>query len=228
MCENTMVSGISTPLLCAQLLSRVRLFVIPWIAALQAPLSMAFSRQEYQFSPVQSLSRVRLFLTPWVAAGQASLSIINCWSLLKLTSIKSVMPSNHLILCRPLLLLPSILRSIRGFSNELVLRIRWPKYWSFSFSNSPSNGYSGLFFFRMDWLDLLAWVAIPFPRGSSWPRDWTLISWIAGRFFTVWATREAPTQPKGEHFVYLIVVYLKRFSFLLLVCSSFTNFNCDR
>ena len=150
------------------------------------------------------------------------------WSLLKLMSIESAMPYNHLILCRPLLLLPSILRSIRGFSNELVLRIRWPKYWSFSFSISPSNGYSGLIFFRMDWLDLLAWVAIPFPRGSSWPRDWTLISWIAGRFFTVWATREAPTQPKGEHFMYLIVVYLNRFSFLLLVCSSFTNFNCDR
>ena len=96
----------------------------------------------------------------------------------------------------PLLLLPSILRSIRVFSNELVLWIRWPKYWSFSFSISPSNGYSGLIFFRMDWLDLLAWVAIPFSRRSSWPRNWMLISCIAGRFFSVWATREAhtPTQ----------------------------------
>ena len=105
---------------------------------------------------VQLLSHVRLFATPWTAARQASLSITNSQSLLKLMSIESVMPSNHLILCHPLLLLPSIFPSIRVFSNESVLRIRWPKYWSFSFSISPSNEYSGLICFRMDWLDLLA------------------------------------------------------------------------
>ena len=94
--------------------------------------------------------------TPWTAAGQASLSITNSWSLLKLMSIELVMPSNHLILCRPPFLLPSILPSIRVFSNESVLRIRWPEYWNFSFSISPSNEYSGLISFRMDWFDLLA------------------------------------------------------------------------
>ena len=105
---------------------------------------------------VQFLSRVRLFVTPWTAARQASLSITNSQSLLKLMSIESVMPSNRLILCCPLLLLPSIFPSVRVFSNESTLRIRWPKYWSFSFSISPSNEYSGLISFRMYWLDLLA------------------------------------------------------------------------
>ena len=105
---------------------------------------------------VQWLSRVRLFVTPWTAARQASLSITNSQSLLKLMPVESVMPSNHIILCRPLLLPPSIFPSIRVFSNESVLRIRWPKYWSFSFSISLSNEYSGLISFRMDWLDLLA------------------------------------------------------------------------
>ena len=95
-------------------------------------------------------------VTPWTAAHQASLSITNSRSLLKLMSIESVMPSNHLILCRPLLLLPSIFPSIRVFSNESVLLIRWPKYWSFSFNISPSSEYSGLTSFRMDWLDLFA------------------------------------------------------------------------
>ena len=107
-------------------------------------------------SSAQSLSSVWLFETPWPAAHQASLSIINSQSLLKLMSIEPVMPSNHLILCRPLLLLPSLFPSIRIFSNESGLRIRWPKYWSFSFSISPSNEYSGLISFRMDWFDLLA------------------------------------------------------------------------
>ena len=106
-------------------------------------------------SSVQSLSRVWRFTTPWTAAYQASLSITNSGSLLKLMSITSVMPSNHLILCCPLLLLPSVLPSIRVFSDESVLPFRWPKYWSFSFSISPSNEYSGLVSFRMDWLDLL-------------------------------------------------------------------------
>ena len=109
-----------------------------------------------KFSSVQSLSCVRLFVTPWTAAHQASLSITNSRSLLKLMSIESVMPSNRLILCHPLLLLPSIFPSIRVFSNESAFHIRWPKYWSFSFSISPSNEYSGLISFRMDWLDLLA------------------------------------------------------------------------
>ena len=107
-------------------------------------------------SSVQSLSRVRLFVTPWTAACQASLSVTNSWSLLKLMSVDSVMPSNHLILCRPLLLLTSIFPSIRVFSNKSTLHIRWPKYYSFSFSISPSNEYSGLIRVRMDWLDLLA------------------------------------------------------------------------
>ena len=109
-----------------------------------------------QFSSVQSFSRVRLFAMPWTAAGQVSLSITNSWSLLTLMSIESVMPSNHLILCHPLLLPSSILPSIRGFSNESALRIRWPKYWSFSFNISPSSEFSGLISFRRDWLDLLA------------------------------------------------------------------------
>ena len=109
-----------------------------------------------QFSSVQSLIHVRLSSTPWTAACQASLSINNSQSLLKLMSIESVMPSNHLILCWPLLLLPSIFTSIRVFSNDSVLRIKWPKYWSFSFSISSSKEYSGLISFRMDWLDLLA------------------------------------------------------------------------
>ena len=109
-----------------------------------------------QFSSFQSLSRVWLFATPWIAAHQASLSITNSQSLLKLMSIESVMPSSHLILCHPLLLLPPIPPSTRVFSNESTLRMRWPKYWSLSFSISPSNGHPGLISFRMDWLDLLA------------------------------------------------------------------------
>ena len=111
---------------------------------------------QFQFSSLQSLSHVWLFATSWIAAHQASLSITNSWSLLKLMSIKSVMPSNHLILCCLLLLLPSIIPSIRVFSNESVLSIRWPKYWSFSFSISPSNEYSGLISLRIHWFDLLA------------------------------------------------------------------------
>ena len=109
-----------------------------------------------QLNSVQLLSCVRLFATPWTAAHWASLSITNSRSLLKLMSIESMMPSNHFILCRSLFLLPSIFPSIRVFSNESVLLIRWPKYRSFSFSISPSNESSGLIFFRMDWLDLLA------------------------------------------------------------------------
>ena len=125
---------------------------------LQGPSSEGrffFFHHSHQFSSVQSLNHVQLFATPWTAARQASLSITNSRSLLKLMSIESVMPSNHPILCRPLLLLPSVFSSIRVFSDESGLCIRWPKYWCFSFSISPSNEYSGLNSFRIDWFDIL-------------------------------------------------------------------------
>ena len=118
--------------------------------------SIIFSASLNLLNSVQSLSRVRLFVIPWTAARQASLSITNSWSLLKLMCIKVMMPFNHLILCRPLLLPPSVFPSIKVFSNESALRIRWPKFWSFSFNISTSSEYSGLISFRMDWLDLLA------------------------------------------------------------------------
>ena len=111
---------------------------------------------QHVFSSVQSLRRIRLFATPSIAARQASLSITNSWSSLRLMSIESVMASSHLILCHPLLLLPPIPPSIRVFSNESTLRMRWQKYWRFSFSIIPSKEYPGLISFRMDWLDLLA------------------------------------------------------------------------
>ena len=113
-------------------------------------------RSGIAWSSVQSLSCVRLFAIPWTAAHQASLSITNSWSLLRPMSIMSVMPSNHLILCRPLLLPPSVFPSIGVFASESVLCIRWPKCWNYSFSIRPSKGYSGLISFRIDWLDLLA------------------------------------------------------------------------
>ena len=117
---------------------------------------MAISSWSIQFSSVQSFSRIRLFATPWIAARQASLSVTNSRSSLRLSSIESVMPSSHLILSRPLLLLPLIPPSIRVFSNESTLRMRWPKYWSFSFSIIPSKEHPRLISLRMDWLDLLA------------------------------------------------------------------------
>ena len=129
------------------------------ISIVQIKISTINSRDcqaGHQFSSVQSLSRVRLFVTPWTAALQVSLSVTNSRSLLRLTSIESVVPSNHLIFCRPLLLLPPIFPSIRVFSNESSLPIRWPKYWSFSFSITPSSEYSRLISFRMDGLELLA------------------------------------------------------------------------
>ena len=119
-------------------------------------LCLELKSLDISFSSVQSLSRVPFFVTPWTAARQPFRSITNSQSLPKLMSIESVMPSNHLILCRPLLLLPSIFLSIRIFSNESALGIRWPKYWSFSFNIIPSNEYQGLISFRKDWLDLLA------------------------------------------------------------------------
>ena len=126
---------------------------------------------------VQLLSRVRLFATPWTAARKASLSITNSWNLLKLMPIESVMPSSHLILCRPLLLLPSIPPSIRVFSNESTLHMRWPKYWSFSFSIRTFNEHPGLISFRMDWLDLLALIITELQIKTTWkiashPLEW--------------------------------------------------------
>ena len=131
-----------------------------------------------QFSSVQLLSSVQLFATPWTTVSQASLSITNFWSLLKLMPIELVMPSNHLILCHPLLLPPSIFPSIRVFTNESVLRIRWPKYWSIS----PSSEYSGLISFRMDWLDLL--VAQGTPKSLQHHSSKASILWHSA-FFTV-------------------------------------------
>ena len=133
-------------------------FRMDWLdlLAVQGTLRSLLQSHSVQFSSVQLLSCVRLFATPWITARQASLSITNSRSSLKLTSIWSMIPSSHLILCHPLLLLPPIPPSIRVFSKESALRIRWPKYWSFSFSISPSNEHPGLISFRMDWLDLLA------------------------------------------------------------------------
>ena len=129
-----------------------------WIG--RGNLGLAFTHgfiySQLPVSSVRSLICVRFFAIPWTAARQASLSITNSWSLLKLMSIESVVPSSHLILCRPLLLLSLIFPSIRVFTNESILHIMWPKYWSFSFNISPSNDYLGLISFRMDWLDLLA------------------------------------------------------------------------
>ena len=129
----------------------------PWLHSQKLEnLALQKAWPKYKLSSVQSFSRLQLFVTPWTAACQASLSINNSRSLLKLMSIELVMPSNHLILCRPLLLLLSISPSIRVFSNESTLRIRCPKYWNFSFNISPSNEHAGLIPFSMDWLDLLA------------------------------------------------------------------------
>ena len=134
-------------------IKRIFIYMYNWITAVQQRLAQ---HCKSTIRSDQLLSRVRLFATPWVAAHQASLSITNSWSSLRLTSIESVMPSSHLILCRPLLLLRPIPPSIRVFSNESTLHIRWPKSWSFSFSIIPSKEIPGLISFRMDWLDLLA------------------------------------------------------------------------
>ena len=139
-------------LLLPSIFPRIRVFSNESVLRIRWPnyRSLAFLKSEHFGALIQSLSHIQLSVTPRTAARQASLSITNSWSLLKLTSTESVMPSNHLILCHPLLLLPSIFPRIRVFSNESVLQIRWPKYWSFSFSISPSNEYSGLISFRMD------------------------------------------------------------------------------
>ena len=146
-----------------------------WAAVYGVAQSQTRLKRLSSSSSVQLLSRVRVFATPWTAARQASPSFTISLSLLRLVSIESLMPSNHLALFRPFLLLPSICPSIRVFSNESVICIRWPKYWRFSFSISPSNGYSGLISFRTDWFDLLA-VSRVFSMdvflGSSQPRHW--------------------------------------------------------
>ena len=146
------------------------------------------------FSSVQSLSRVRLFGTPWIAARQASLSITNSRSLPQLMSIESVIPSSHLILCRPLLLLPPIPPSIRVFSNESTLCMRWPKYCSFSFSIHPSNEHPGLISFRMDWLDLLA-VQGTLKSLLQHHTSKASILWRSA-FFTVWLSHPYMTTGK--------------------------------
>ena len=127
-----------------------------WMVLYSSLIKWLYEQQFHFEVSVQSLSRVWLFVTPWTAACQVSLSITNCWSLPKPMPIESAMPSNHLILCRPLLLLPSIFPSISVFSNESPLHIRWPKYWCFTFNITLSNEHPGLISFRMDWLDLLA------------------------------------------------------------------------
>ena len=141
-----------------------------------------------RLSSVQSLSCVRLFVTPWIAAHQASLSITNSWSSLKLMSIQSVMPSSHLILCCPLLLLPLVAPSIRVFYNESILRMRWPKYWSFSFSNSSSNEHPGLISFTMDWLDFIAEISRVSQESSPTPQfksiNFLVLSFLYGPTLT--------------------------------------------
>ena len=148
------VANVSYELKCKTLVLKVLIFVNHFSKFLNIFLTYNCYVNNLQ-SSVQSLSCVWLFATPWIAAHQASLSITSSWSSPKLMSIESVMPSSHLILCRPLLLLPPIPPSIRVFSNESTLRMRWPKYWSFSFSIIPSKEHQGLISFRMDWLDLL-------------------------------------------------------------------------
>ena len=147
---------------------------------------------------VHLLSCVQLFVTPWTAAHQASMSFTISWSLLKVMSIKWVMPSSHLILCHPLLLLLSIFPSIRVFSNESVLCIRWPKYWSLSFSISPSNEYSGLISFRMDWLDLLA-VQGPLKSLLQQHSSKASILWCSA-FFIVQLSHSHMTNGKNHSF----------------------------
>ena len=164
-----------------------------------------------EFSLVQLLSHVQLFVTPWTEAHQPSLSITNSQSLLKLMSVESVMPSNHLILCRPLFLPPSIFPSIRVFSNKLALHIRWPKYWSFSFSISPPNEYSGLICFRIDWLDLLAvqgtLESSPTPHSSK-----ASVLWCSA-FFMVQLSHPYMTTGK--------TISLTRWTFVSKVMSAF-------
>ena len=173
----------------------------------------------YHFSSVQPLSHIQLFVTLWTAAHQASLSITNSRSLFKLTSIESVMPSNHLILCCALLLLPSIFSSIRVFSNESVFHIRWPKYWSFSFSISPSNEYSGLIPFRIDWFDLLA-VQGTLKSLLQHHRTKASIIWCSA-FFIVQLSYPYMTTGKYHRFDYMDLCWqsdVTAFQYAVLIC----------
>ena len=165
-------------------------------------------------SSVQSFSHARLFATPWTAARQSSLSLTNCQSPPKTISIELVMPSNHLILCHPRLLLPSIFPSIRVFSNESVLHIRWPKYWSFSFSISPSNEYWGLIFFRIDWLDLLA-VQGPLKSLLQHHRSKASILWCSA-FFIVQLSH--PYMTKGKTIALISRPLLAKYCLCFLIC----------
>ena len=179
---------------------------------------------------IQSLSRVRLFATPWIAARQASLSITNSRSLLKLIPIESVMPSSHLILCCPLLLLPPTPPSIRVFSNESTLHMRWPKYWSFSFSISSSNEHPGLISFRIDWLDLLA---VPGTLKSLLQHHSSKASifWLSA-FFTVQLSH--PYMITGKTIALtrwtfvgkvmsLLFIFIFIYLFIFLICSEFCH-----
>ena len=179
--------------------------------AIRVADSSTFKGTSVQFSSVQSLSRVWLFATPWIAAHQASLSITNSRNSLKLMFIESVMPSSNLILCRPLFLLPPIPPSIRIFSNESTLRMRWPKYWSFSFSISPSNEHPGMISFRMDWLDLLA---VPGTLKSLLRHHSSKASILrCSAFFTVQLSHPYMTTGK--------TIALTRWSFVGKVCLCF-------
>ena len=166
-----------------------------------------------QFSSIQSLSCVRLFATPWTAAHQASLSTTNSWSLLKLIYIRLVMPSNHLIFCHPFLFLSSFFPSIRVFSKESVLCIRWPKYWHFSFNISPSNEYSGLISFRMNWLDLLA-VQETVKRLLQHHSSKASILWHSA-FFTVQLSH--PYMTTGKTIALTRRTFVGKVMFLLLI-----------
>ena len=167
-----------------------------------------------QFNSVQSLSRVQLFATPWIAARQAYLSITNSRSSLKLTSIESMMPSSHLILCCPLLLLPLVPPSIRVFSNESTLHMRWPKYWSFSFSISLSNEHPGLISFRMDWLDLLA-VQGTLKSLLQYHSSKASILWCSD-FFTVQLSR--PYMTTGKTIALTRWTFVGKIMSLLSIC----------
>ena len=185
-----------------------------------------------EYQSVKSLSRVQLFATPWTAARQASLFITNSWSLLKLTPIESVMPSNRLILCRPLLLLPSIFTSIRVISNEKVLHTRWTKYWNFSFSISPSNEYLGLISFRIEWFDLLAGQRIlkSFLEHQSKSINSSALSFLYSLTLTsihdYWKTIGLTRWTFASKVMFLIFNMLSRFIIAFLPKSHILEFDC--
>ena len=174
------------------------------------PVQVVVGLTPVQFCSVQLLNCVWLFMTPWTAAHHASLSITNSWSLLKLMSIESVMPSNHLILCCPLLFPPSSFPSIRVFSDGSVLRIRWPEYWSFSFSINPSNEYSGLISFRVDWLDLPAVRGTPKSLLQQHSSKVSIL-WCSALFYLLFLTI--------YHFFIIIIFY---FTILYWFCHTST------